>query len=47
MEKGEKDWYEPCEPELESKGLPWFYFCDPQRLTKKNRLMYKKYFENI
>lgn len=21
-----KDWYEPCEPELEKFGLPWFYF---------------------
>jgi hypothetical protein len=20
------DWYEPCEPELEKQGLPWFYF---------------------
>jgi hypothetical protein len=22
----DKDWYEPCEPELELHGLPWFYF---------------------
>lgn len=21
-----RDWYEPCEPELESHSLPWFYF---------------------
>lgn len=23
-EKGEKDWYEPVEPELEREGFPWF-----------------------
>ena len=23
---GDRDWYEPCEPELERDGLPWFYF---------------------
>lgn len=23
---GERDSYEACEPELESAGLPWFYF---------------------
>lgn len=23
---GDQDWYEPCEPELERDGLPWFYF---------------------
>jgi hypothetical protein len=22
----DKDWYEPCEPELEKYDLPWFYF---------------------
>ena len=22
----DKDWYEPCEPELERHNLPWFYF---------------------
>ncbi len=40
--KGEKDWYEPCEPELESQGLPWFYFCDPQKLKKKDRYRRKE-----
>jgi hypothetical protein len=23
---GDRDRYEPCEPELENDGLPWFYF---------------------
>jgi hypothetical protein len=23
---GDKDWYEPNEPELERASLPWFYF---------------------
>lgn len=46
-EKGEKDWYEPCEPELKSKRLPWFYFCDPQKLVKKYRREYEKYFKKI
>lgn len=25
-DKCNKDWYDPCEPELEKNGLPWFYF---------------------
>ena len=25
-DKSNTDWYEPCEPELEKHGLPWFYF---------------------
>ncbi len=44
--RNEKDWYEPCEPELESRSLLWFYFCDPQKLKKKDRLKYEKYFQN-
>jgi hypothetical protein len=24
--KGERDWYEPCEPELDADGLPHVYF---------------------
>ena len=24
-----KDWYEPCEPELDKAGLPHHYFCGP------------------
>ena len=24
--QSDTDWYEPCEPELEKQGLPWFYF---------------------
>ena len=23
---GGRDWYEPCGPDLERDGLPWFYF---------------------
>lgn len=46
-EKGSKDWYEPCEPTLEQMGLPWFYFCNPQKLKDKDKRKYDKYFENI
>lgn len=24
--KSDRDWYEPCEPELDKYGLPWYYF---------------------
>ena len=31
--ENQKDWYEPCEPELERYGLPWFYFItSPDKL---------------
>lgn len=46
-EKGERDWYEPCEPELREMGLPWFYFCDPNKLNKKYFKEYKKYFKDF
>ena len=26
IQASDHDWYEPCEPELERDGLPWFYF---------------------
>jgi hypothetical protein len=41
---GLKDWYEPCEPELEKAELPWFYFMSLDRLNRKKQRIYKKYF---
>lgn len=31
---GDRDWYEPCEPNLRAAGLPWFYFVpSPEKLA--------------
>lgn len=30
---GDRDWYEPDEPDLEEAGLPWFYFASPRSLA--------------
>ncbi|MDR0443871.1 MAG: hypothetical protein LBH44_10735 [Treponema sp.] len=40
-----KDWYEPCEPFLETAGLPWFYFMNPETMKKRDKIMYDKHFE--
>lgn len=38
---GDRDWYEPCEPELERDGLPWFYFTpSPEKLAPEFRERY-------
>ena len=39
------NWYEPSEPVLEKAGLPWFYFINPEKLKKKDKKMYEKYFK--
>jgi hypothetical protein len=31
LKKSKKDWYEPCEPEIEKFGLPWFYFIHSEK----------------
>ena len=43
--RGDKDYYEPCEPRLEKAGLPDFYFNNPEwhKLPEKRRL-YNDYF---
>lgn len=39
----DKDWYEPCEPELEKHALPWFYFVtNEEALTDNRKLEYLK-----
>lgn len=39
--KENKDWYEPCEPELKRHGLPWFYFIlNPDKLVDELREEY-------
>ena len=38
---GNRDWYEPFEPELERDGLPWFYFiASPNELVRDSRERY-------
>ncbi len=42
-DENNKDWYEPCEPELEKHGLPWFYFIpDANHLVDELREEYKR-----
>jgi len=37
----DKDLYEPCEPELEKNGLPWFYFIvSVETLVEENKAEY-------
>ena len=39
VEKGENDYYEPDEPDLELAELPWFYFISsPMNITERNGL---------
>ncbi len=38
----DKDWYEPCEPELKKADLPWFYFISSgEKLVENLREKYK------
>ncbi len=50
-QRGEKDFYEPCEPRLEAAGLPDFYFNKPAwQKSPEKRQLYNDYFgikENI
>jgi hypothetical protein len=40
---GDVDLYEPCEPELERAGLPWFFFVSrPSVLTAEARERYER-----
>jgi hypothetical protein len=42
-EKSDKDLYEPCEPELDKHGLPWFYFIpNSNKLVRELREEYIK-----
>jgi hypothetical protein len=34
---GARDLYEPCEPELEKCGLPWFYFIPDTSMLASGR----------
>ena len=41
--KGGSDLYEPCEPELEKFGLPWFYFIpSEEELVEDRREEYRR-----
>jgi hypothetical protein len=43
LNKDDRDWYEPCEPELKKDGLPWFYFISSiDKLTSEARKKYLK-----
>ncbi|MDR0248708.1 MAG: hypothetical protein LBI44_03480 [Oscillospiraceae bacterium] len=42
------DYYEPCEPELEKHGLPWFYFiAGANELTGERRGEYLRETEKL
>lgn len=38
----DRDWYEPCEPELKNHGLPWFYFVDEDTLSGEFKEEYRR-----
>jgi hypothetical protein len=41
VEEGDRDWYEPHEPNLEHAALPWFYFVPtPEKLVPGIRARY-------
>lgn len=45
---GDRDWYEPCEPALDERGLPWFYFiCNTEGLNPEDRKAYQEYFNEL
>ena len=40
-EHGDRDWYEPDEPDLQEAGLPWFYFiASPNSLAPQLKEKY-------
>ncbi len=42
-ENGERDFYEPHEPNLERAGLPWFYFiADVEKVVAELREKYNR-----
>ncbi|EGO64681.1 hypothetical protein [Acetonema longum] len=47
LRQGERDRYEPHEPNLDAAGLPHFYFIsNPARLNQRKKKLYQQYFKD-